>query len=58
MELKAYRKNRSSSGVVTTMKEMYGYLEGYISQEGKEHGKVLCHRKHDAFMEMKKATDG
>ena len=33
-------------------KEKYRCLEGYISQEGKEHEKVLCHPKHDAFMEM------
>ena len=35
-------------------KEKYRCLEGYISQEGKEHEKVLCHPKHDAFMEMRK----
>lgn len=35
-------------------KEKYRCLEGCISQEEKEHEKVLCHLKHDAFMEMEK----
>lgn len=35
-------------------KEKYRCLEGCISQEEKEYEKVLCHPKHDAFMEIKK----